>query len=539
MPPHHDRRPEYVLAMLALLLYGAGLWWGLPVATGPDRIHPWASDELAPLGFGELYPTLLHAHTRFDPRYPLFHYVVLGVMAAPYLAWLWLTGGLAGASPVYPYGFHDPIGALQDLTVLGRLPSVVMGAALVAVAHRTAVLLCGARAGLAAGLLVLLVHPLIYYARTSNVDAAALFWIGLGVLVFVRILRDGFTARRAAWLGVWAALATGTKDASYAVFLPLGLYLLGRQAWRPAGEREWRPLAAGLVSAASVYAIAGGLLINPVRYWQHVTFIVHGSPLSAMRQAYGATPATIAGYLTTARSLVAYTIDAVGAIPLAASAAGVLMAMRRAPGSGAIAASAASIVVLVIAPVRFVEYRFVLPIAYVVALFAGCGFAAGFAARSRGTRVAVGVAFTAAIIVLALQAADLTIQTFTDSRYAAARWFDDNVRPGDRVTYTDYSYKLPRFRGDAVLVAMPPGDRARPFIAREAPEFITVIPVLRGEDTHEHLLPDEVFDDLVNGTLGYREVLDTRTPSLLAGIGDISYVNPRVRVFARADVARR
>ena len=43
----------------ALGLYAIAINWGLPEASSADRIHPWGTDEIAPLGFGELYYTLL------------------------------------------------------------------------------------------------------------------------------------------------------------------------------------------------------------------------------------------------------------------------------------------------------------------------------------------------------------------------------------------------------------------------------------------------------------------------------------------------
>jgi hypothetical protein len=40
----------------------------------------------------------LHAGTKLDPRYPLLVYAVQFVFMAPYLAFLWLTGGIAVSS---------------------------------------------------------------------------------------------------------------------------------------------------------------------------------------------------------------------------------------------------------------------------------------------------------------------------------------------------------------------------------------------------------------------------------------------------------
>jgi 4-amino-4-deoxy-L-arabinose transferase-like glycosyltransferase len=196
---------------------------------------------------------------------------------APVLGWLKLTGGLSSFSPDFPYGLTDPARQLAQLTVAARLGSVLMAAIVPAAAYLTVRRLADRRTAVLAGAFVLLLYPMFYYSRTSNVDAGGLMWLALGLWVFASVVRDGLTGGRAAALGVFAALATATKDQNYAVFLAVGLaaVVLHVAATRSAGSlrRVCVAPATGLGMAAVVYMVASGLFINPSAFARHIRFI--------------------------------------------------------------------------------------------------------------------------------------------------------------------------------------------------------------------------------------------------------------------------
>lgn len=543
MPPLTERRISLLLFAAALLLYLPGLWWGLPYATAANRIRPWGSDELAPLGFGELYSVSLHPRPKFDPRYPLFHHVIQALAAGPYVLYLWLTGQISHFTPEYPYGLLDPVGALAVLTVLGRLPSLFMAAGVVVVAFRTAAILWDRRTGVLAGVAVLLIYPMFYYARTSNVDMPALFWTSLGLAVCAACLRDGITVRRAVWLGLLAALATATKDASYAAFaalVPMLAWWHARDARRPGTgwPERWKAPLLGLVALVGVYVVASGLAIHPGRFVIHLRFIVHGSPWSPLRKAYGSTPTTLAGYVGVVRDTLAYLAEALGEPMLALALAGLVACAARRSRTAAFALPALGTLLGVILPVRFLEFRFVLVMAYSLALFAAYAVASSLRSPSPLLRRSGQIGFVIACGWLLLLGADLTYQMLNDSRYEAARWFGRVARPGDRVTFTDGAYKLPHLALGIVAVGLPPGPRAARVLERDRPEFVTVIPVLRLETHREHLLSEEVYRALRDGTLGYAQVLAIQTPPLFSR-RPIPIVNPPVKVFVWKDLLAR
>jgi hypothetical protein len=125
-----------------------------------------------------------------------------------------------------------------------------------------------------------------------------------------------------------------------------------------------------------------------------------------------------------------------------------------------------------------------------------------------------------------------------DSRYEAGDWFRQNAVAGDRVTYTDGAYKLPRLEHGILTLPVPPASEAMSALERYQAEFITVIPVLRLEVEHEYFLPDEAYRRLVDGSAGYVQVLGVQSPSPL-GKRLITFVNPPVKVFARKELLSR
>jgi cytosine/adenosine deaminase-related metal-dependent hydrolase len=132
-----------------------------------------------------------------------------------------------------------------------------------------------------------------------------------------------------------------------------------------------------------------------------------------------------------------------------------------------------------------------------------------------------------------------------DSRYQAARWLERNRQPGDTLGYYGARFKLPRLRRDLLVTPAPdqylPAELygARGPVTR-TPQFILVIPQLLSEPVHEWSLPDSVFRGLMDGSLGYDQVLAIQTPAIFPRPLRVApAVNPPLRLFARQDVATR
>jgi hypothetical protein len=529
--------PGTVLVVLALLLYAPGLWWGLPYATSAPRAAVWGTDELAPLqSVTEVYGVFLARQPHFNPQYPLFHNLMQLLLVGPYIVFLWVTGGLGQPHPLYPFGFTDPVTALRMTTLLARAVSYLMAAGVVLIAYRTGTILKDRLTGCIAGLMALCIYPMFYYSRTSNVDMGALFWTTLGLLVFARYLRDGLTTRRAVWLGIFAALATGSKDASWPAFLMMGLVIACTELSWPLDRvprEKIRQLALGFAVAAGAYAVATGLIFRPSRYWSHLEWVSDKG-----LQVAGRHRATLDGYWNLALDFGRTMTDAMG-VPMALCAlAGVALCCWRERRLLVWLLPAAGIFALVLVPARFILLRFVLVIAYVMTFFAA--YALREAWQSRSLRKIAPVLLVIVSGWSMLRGGDLTWQMLRDSRYEAGDWLRQYARGGDRVLHFGCPCGLPALEPGVRNIAVGKNARYAFKGTPEDPEFVVLVPYLLfpSEPEHEPNLPEPDYRALRDGSLGYQRVLRVHTARLFER-RPLPFVNPPVQVFVRKDLIAR
>ena len=148
MKKPRDSLCVWLLLGISLSLNLYQIHWGLP--TG-DR--DWSPDSrllrLKPLAYAK---SLVYQEPWvFNIR--LFHLMVLSLFYAPYVLYLYLTGGMASPTGFYPYGLKDPEVSLMVFTLIARITSAVMGTGTVLVSYYTVKLLYGWRAGLISALL--------------------------------------------------------------------------------------------------------------------------------------------------------------------------------------------------------------------------------------------------------------------------------------------------------------------------------------------------------------------------------------------------
>jgi 4-amino-4-deoxy-L-arabinose transferase-like glycosyltransferase len=455
------------------------------------------------------------------------------LQAAPvgtYLGWLHLTGRFDSPRSQYPYGLANPVEALATMTLLARLPSLLLGAGVAVLALLTAGELWGARAGRFVGAAALFLYPLGYYARTSNVDAPALFLTAAGIYVFARGLSRGIDRRRLLAFAVCAALAIATKDASFATFAACGVALAGSELWR---RREERGALLSVVTlfapasavAALLYAVASGLVFSLDRFVAHV----HWVTASTAAQVY---PSTLSGTLDFLREISIHVLDSLGVPILLLSLVGLAIASRTRPRNLLLTLPMLATIVLTILPVHFVNIRYVLVPCYVLLLFSGATASALFSVKSPILRAASSCILALALAWSFLRAGDLTRQMREDTRNSLAVWMSLYARDGDLVAYWGAAQKLPRVPLDLRFVEADRECDAAFWEGAEAPAFALLIPQQHFEMRHEWSLADERFEALSDGRLGYELVYRDD------GVGwfarrPIPFVNPPVRVFAR------
>ena len=266
--------------LLAFVAYTPGFWWGTPYATAADRTNAWGVDDEPPLGPLAQAHDILHPKPVQNPNlgYPMLHpFMVLGVFA-PYMGYELLTGGVKNPTVEFPHGFVDPVSSLRALTLLAHFLSVLLGVGIVLCAYEIGRILWDERSGRASALFVLLMYPMFYYSRNSNVDVPVLFYTATALVAFAFIVRDGFTMRRSLIFGTLVGLALATKEPSFAsfVFAPLVLLMLpnpgsDKAPWRSANF--WRAALAGALCAFIAYALASGMAIDCHRWSAHINFV--------------------------------------------------------------------------------------------------------------------------------------------------------------------------------------------------------------------------------------------------------------------------
>ena len=541
--PERGRRDwkDVWLFLAAAAWFAPGMWWGRPDVTATAQVKTWGVDELGPYGVDNLLRALHGNPTAMSQQYPLFHYFVQALLVIPYQ--------LLGRVAVH-LGLPDLPGTSTTLILLYRLPSVLMAAGTVVLARRIVLGLRPdqPRAAWVAAIATATIGPLIYYGATSNVDAAALFWTAVALLLAVKALRDGLSTRLAFLLGVGAALAVATKDQEYAYLAGLALVLvvIHIRSARTQSSGWWRPLVAGAVVAGLLYVIASGLVLLPDWFRGHVHYIENGSSrvrpeLRALTGFYFSNPATPAGYLALAMKTGAQILAAVGLPMVLLALIGLARWRHLRPGVVALLVLPPIILMIgVIIPVRFVLPRFLLPVDFAVTLTGALALASAEDMTPVWRRASWAIAAVALAWTL-VRATDVHWQMLKDSRYRAADWLARNLSAGDTLGYYGATIKLPRLRRDLTLTPAPGQYVYGPEHPLTAtPQFLIVVPQQVTESDHEWSLPDSTFRGLLDGSSGYKQVYVNQTPSLFPRpLLVASTVNPQVRVFARADIASR
>src|SRR5262245_29689207 len=339
--------------LLLLVSLGLNAWmvgWGLPSTAG------WAPDELLP-------SAVLDARARgfsggwFD-KYPPLHFRLLGAVFAP------VSEPVRSGTPV-PRDVYD------RLFRTGRWVSVAMGVGLVLLVY-----LCGLRVldgtgALLAMAIVAVMAPFVFYAKLANVGIPYLFWWMLSLFFLLRVL-EGHRPLDSLGLGVAAALAVGTKDQAYGLYVLVApLLVWPRKRRNP--EKGWLraifspelmlAVAAGALVLQAIYGLPGN--VEGLR--AHLR-LVTGSASKDFQEF----PNTIAGHAGLLWSTVLNTAFVMGVPAFLAALVGVVLAIRR---------NDRCLLVLLVPAVSYYLFfmmvalycydRFVLPLAILLAFFAG------------------------------------------------------------------------------------------------------------------------------------------------------------------------
>ena len=546
-------RVSVVVFTVAALWFLPGLWWGLPIYNATERMSAWGTDELGPWGAVDMILAVLrHPRNNITPQYPLAHFFVQAIFVWPYYLPYYFDAMFPSVADKLGIAHGQPSQAV--LMLLHRVPSWLMAAGTVVVAHSAGRRMAGPAAGWMAAAAVATIGPLLYYARTSNVDVGAVFWTALAIAIALRALREGLTPPNATAIGVCAGIAIATKDQQFAFFLGIGLVLLTTHVLdrRRSGDWGgwWRGPTLALGVAAALYLALSGIVLLPEWFGRHVRFLMRvpepGIPqeILALADAYHSHPATLAGYIALALKAGSQVLAAVGLPIVILALIGFGYAARNDRRLLALlTVPPLFLVLLVIAPVRLVLPRYLLPVDLIVCLFAA--LAVAIAARMpRAPRTALYAVAAVGILWAGLHGVNITSQMLRDSRLEAGAWLERNLRPGDTVAYFSAPLKLPRLPAN-VAITMATGQLSYAYKNRKPtietpPTFIISIPQHATERVHEWTVSDATFDQLLDGSSGYQQVFAYQSPAWWPRpLRTVPWINPPVRIFARTDIVPR
>ena len=530
--------------MLSLVSYLPGFWWGLPHATQPATVRGWVIDSVAGINtLAELNNLFQHPGADWYTAYPIFHYLLLAALYAPYLLYLKLTGDFATPSAVFPFGFADAETALRVLVGIGQLVSLLMAGATVGFAYYIAKALGNRTAGTLAALMAMLAGPVVYYARTGNLDVPVQFWTAAGILAGVYALQRGLSVRSGASLGLLAAVSVATKDQAYGIWIPALLYLVVHHLWEQRttdgqpGFARWKPVAALAGFGAAGYAVASGLVFWPGRFTRHLDYVRHfEQTFFNVLNPTGMTllrPPTIAGYADLLGDLVAAVAEALGPIPLVLGVLGLASLVRGSAGARFLGLGLIGYVALTIMPVRHMQYRYAVFPSFVLAIFAGIVGARLLTARIPVRRVAGVLLLVVAAATESYRAFDLTWQMVRDARHPASTWLSARARPGDRIGFYGAQHQLPALPPWLEAVQLREDSSGR--LLREGKlRYVYVAADYFSDPSHERseFLPEQTYARLKDGTLGFRLAERFETPPLRGTwLRYFPYINPPVQVF--------
>ena len=544
-------RIQWTLAVAALVVYGSTITWGLPHATAADRTNTYATDSvLSVKALAEMHNTFVVSKPDRNYGYPWFHYFVVGSAQAPYVGLLMLTGGIEQMEAAYPFGMTDPARSIRWLTIIGRLVTVLMAVGVVLATHALGAALWGETVGVVAGFLTLLSYPMLYYSGTGNLDVPLTLWSTLGLVAFAKMITEGVTRSRAVWFGVFVALALATKDQALVVFLPLGLALLSRR-YIGADDGRWpaRPLLIGLGASIVVYIAATGMLVDPARHVTHVNRMLFRPEMLSVASAYFPShPRTISGFALLSWEFITKLSWALSVPALVATVFGVGLAAAAHRRYLVLLLPLPTLFVMLSLPIGFSLLRYFLPLVPIFDVFA----ASALVARKNSRAVVRVLPLAVVLGWRAMIGADLVYAQLWETRAEAGAWMSAHAVTGDRVEYFGAEQKLPPLGSEIVsrrIAGREPwmqefdhGPAIIEYLAAEGPEFVIVIPdwtsfpgMQRSADC-----PPEVFEALLDGSVGYREAAHfprrTLLPSPLSRPPfDNPSVGPPVRIFVKED----
>jgi hypothetical protein len=450
----------WVLAVLFCLRI-VGIGWGLPASDG------WDNDGVAPRDF--LVGVVQTVTPGQYATYPPVHLVLLALVTAPVTIGALVSAPALTRADVVAQMLHVP-----NMTVIAyaaRLVSLVMSLGLVWAVAKVAEELRGERAGWCAAAFVGVNVPLTYYAHTTNLDVPYLFWGSLALLALVRAVVRHEPRRLRSW-AAYAALAVGTKDQAYALYLlaaPAGLALwLALDPWAKKNARAvLREVAIAAGIAVGLLLVVDGVVFNPSGFRERVRFL-----LGPASQAYAQYTDDWAGRWDVVRDLASrFGLFYPWAFLLLVVLGFVVLLRDERRDRGRLVAALLPLLVALSFTLAFnciarrTDHRFALPQTVLAGVYGGVALdVLVFRLRVPAARWLARLVVVAAFAVALFGAADVDANLLLDPRYDAEAWLRDHATAADTIETYGLNVYMPRFPAGphVVRVGPEPSDHRSP-----------------------------------------------------------------------------
>lgn len=428
------------LAFAAFQLLGIG--WDLPTSFG------WENDAMAPRDlFGGLAFNLIPGQGH---RYPLFHYVLVGLLSLPVLIPAALTAPELSAASLQT-AMLTPF-AMTGVAVVARLVSVAMATASVLIVARIVRRGANARASQLAAIALATCVSFTFYGRTANLDGPYLFWSLLAADRLLDVLERGAFRDYALFAGFVGA-SVATKDQGYGAWVLTGpLYLVVLPLIRPvaAGKAHWKRLGGALGVGALSLATLGGALWNPTGFVARLGMLT-GTNSQDWRLYERSLTGVMANLSDIGVALPEY-FWPWPVLVLALLGIGVAVARGPRPERLLLLCLGVSSLLTFTLIVARSEHRFVLPLGVALTAYVGLSADALLTLKARVPRglAAAGLAFLA--LWCFAGSAELLLTQWNDPRHRVQAWTAQLPAGTQLETYGLTVYQ-PRFDPDASYVA--------------------------------------------------------------------------------------
>jgi len=532
-----ENRPLLAILIIAFIIYITGIHWGLPEAASAESVSPWALDAIAPVApLNEAYHKFSRSGNEWV-TYPLFHYIVLDVFYTPYVGLQYLSGNFDSPSSSFPYGIKDPKSFLQDLTLIARLVSLAMALGIIIIFYKITRELFSRQAGWWAALFIMLIAPISYYAKTSNLDVPYLFWVSLSVWQYVLLAKYN-RIRHFVLFGVFGALAIATKDQAYGFYVLIPFIIvyavyMHRKA-EDASQYGYLKAVVSLpviytgIATVVTYALANNLLFGGLDgFLRHMDL---GSKLYDNRFTIHGDPHSLANQLQLLIESGSIVIQSIGVALPALSLTGIYIAFKKRLWLAlSILVFSISYFIFVIAAWNGVFSRYLLMSLFILTPFAG--FACTQLLAMEKMKLNIGrVLILTTIVWQSILIFDINYSLLFDSRYSIATWVKQNVPQGTTIeAQVDPTY-LPHLIADYDIQVV--GNSDTEISAEVVPELLNAeslnkrrppyILILKGlgvtgdpDTTSDVPALEEYYNALLEEKLGYRVIARFATPYIV------------------------